>query len=254
MILRTATLLAALWLAPAAWALTHVQADSLVKEGARLYTAGDHQAALDALLQVEDGFDSPALQLAIGNAWYKSGDAAKAILHYERGLRLAPSDADLRANRDLLASQVKDKLPSDPDHALSRTWDTLRAGADPDQWARRSLWLMLLTCVAIAVARLVKGTGTQRLAYSASAILGLLLVASVGFAFSRHQRMQAHDEAIIMAPRMDARAEPKAGAKTLFILHKGSKVQAGDEADGWTEVRLPNGSVGWMPPGSLERI
>jgi SH3-like domain-containing protein len=76
----------------------------------------------------------------------------------------------------------------------------------------------------------------------------------VGFAAAGRSRMLARDTAIIMAPRIDARAEPIESAKPLFILHKGSKVELRDSVNGWHEVRLPNGSAGWMPANSLERI
>ncbi len=254
MIARFAILLWAAATAGPAWCLSKPEADSLVAAGQRLYLAGDHRGALDALLQVEAGFDSPLLQLAIGNAWYKTGDIPRAILHYERGLRLAPGDADLLANRDLAASQVKDRLPGDPDHAVARMWRMLSAGSDPDQWARRALWLMLLLCIAIAGARLARRGAFKRAAYVLAGSAAVLLLVSISFAAARARALRTHTSAIIMAPRMDARAEPRDGAKTLFILHKGSKVEVRDTANGWTEVRLPNGSVGWMPPGSLEPI
>jgi tetratricopeptide (TPR) repeat protein len=251
---RTALLLAGALTAAAAWCQSKPEADSLVAQGQRLYLAGDHRGALDALLKAEEGFDAPALQLAIGNAWYKTGDIPRAILHYERGLRLAPGDPDLLANRDLAASQVKDRLPGDPDHALARIWREVKAGSDPDQWARRALWLMALLCAAIALARLTGRRAIRRTAYALTGLLGGLLLASTGFAAARKRALEAHGAAIIMAPRMDARAEPREGAKTLFILHKGAKVEVRDTTNGWTEVRLPNGSVGWMPPGSLELV
>ncbi|MBK7945513.1 MAG: hypothetical protein IPJ85_09475 [Flavobacteriales bacterium] len=245
---------AAIGMAPLAKAITKPQADSLLAAGQQLYIAGDHQGALNALLTIEADFDSPALQLSIGNAWYKLGNIPNAILHFERGLLLDPSDADLRANRDLANSQVKDKLPGAADHAFARRWQELRAGSDPDQWALRALWLMTITCLLIISSRLIRSRPARRAAQVAAAMCAMLLMISIAFAAARHRHSAVRDTAIIMAPRMDARAEPAEGAKPLFILHKGAKVEVRDSMNGWNEVRLPNGSVGWMPASAMERI
>lgn len=251
---RTASLLLGLLLHGGAWCLTRAEADSLVSEAQRLYIAADHQAALERYLLVEEAFDSPALQLGMGNCWYKLGDVPRAILHYERGLRLAPGDGDLRANLDLANTQVKDRIPGDPDHALSRTWAALRGGADPDQWARRALWLCAVFFALLALGRIASNALLRRSAYASAGICLVLLLMSTGFAYTRHREMKAHDAAIILAPKVDVRAEPREGSKVLFILHKGTKVEVRDTTDGWSEVRIANGAIGWMPPRTLERI
>ena len=61
-------------------------------------------------------------------------------------------------------------------------------------------------------------------------------------------------EAIIMTAKVDVRSEPRDGSTVLFVLHKGTKVRILQQENAWSEVRLANGSVGWMPPASLERI
>lgn len=251
---RSASLLLGLLLHGSAWCLTRSEADSLISEAQRLYIAADHQAALERYLLVEVAFDSPALQLGMGNCWYKLGDVPRAILHYERGLRLAPGDADLRANLDLANTQVKDRIPGEADHALARTWAALRGGADPDQWARRSLWLCTILFVMLALARFATGAIARRSAYAVAGLCTVLLLVSTSLAYTRHRDMQAHDTAIILAPKVDVRAEPREGSKVLFILHKGTKVEVRDTTMGWSEVRIANGAIGWMPPGTMERI
>ncbi|MBK9177611.1 MAG: SH3 domain-containing protein [Flavobacteriales bacterium] len=251
---RIASLLVGLLIHGSTMCLTRTEADSLVSEAQRHYIAADHQAALENYILVEETFDSPALQLGIGNCWFKLGDVPRAILHYERGLRLAPGDADLRANLDLANTQVKDRIPGDPDNALSRTWAALRGGADPDQWARRSLWLSAILFSLLALARIVNGRMVRRSAYAAAGICAILLLVSTGFAYTRHRELQTHGAAIILAPKVDVRAEPREGSKVLFILHKGTKVEVRDTTQGWSEVRIANGAIGWMPPRTLERI
>jgi SH3-like domain-containing protein len=57
-----------------------------------------------------------------------------------------------------------------------------------------------------------------------------------------------------MDAKIDVRSTPSAQGAVLFMLHRGTKVQLLQAQEGWQEVKLSNGSVGWMPEGALERI
>lgn len=236
------------------FSMSKIEADSLAAQSARAYTAGDHAAALRSLDPVATYFDSPALQLNIGNCWFKLGDVAHAVLHYERGLLLAPGDADLRANLDLANEQVKDRINPAPTFALGNSWQRLRGGQDPDQWARRSLWAGLLFFMLLGIALVQKPGNRKRIFGFAAALASVLLLASIAFAGARARELGAHSKAIIMAPKVDVRGEPRDGAKVLFVLHKGTKVGVLKAENGWFEVELPNGAVGWMPADTIERI
>lgn len=230
------------------------EADTLVAQAQRLYMAGSHAEALQLLEKVEEEFDSPALQLSIGNCFYRLGDVPHAILHYERGIRLAPGDEDLRANLELAQTQTKDRIPGDADHVVARGWASIKAGSDPNQWARRSLWLSASLFALLILARMVNAIGMRRLAYAASGITAVLLLASIAFSFARHRQLSAHNQAIIIAPKTDVRAEPRDQAKALFLLHKGTKVDVRDTTDGWCEVSIASGATGWLPLTAIERI
>lgn len=236
-------------------ALDRAQADSLVARGVRAYTAGDHDAARAAFDSVAVAYNSAALELNLGNCWFKLGDIARAILHYERGLRLAPGDPDLQANLDLANEQVKDRVGAPPVFALGNTWARLRSGADPDQWARRSLWASVLFFALLGLATALKRVVSRRLAWGGAGLALIALFLCIAFAWVRHSELLDNSKAIIMAPKVDVRGEPRASATVLFVLHKGTKVMVlQEDRQGWSEVQLPNGSVGWMPPATLERI
>ncbi len=230
------------------------QADSLVAKAQRAYAAGDHQQALVLFDSVAAEYNSAGLQLNVGNCYFKSGDVARAILHYERGLKLAPGDADLRANLDLANEQVKDRIAGKPALALGTTWATVRGGHDPDQWARRSLWACALFFVLLAIGLVVQRRTFKRALWALSATSLLFLLICVAFASYRHRELTSDSAAIIVSPKVDVLGEPRPGSTVLFVLHKGTKVNVLQTAEGWYEVQLPNGSIGWMPPASVERI
>lgn len=235
-------------------AIDRTQADTLVSIGVRAYTAGDHAAALAAFDSVAVDWNSAGLQLNIGNCHFKLGNVALAILHYERGLRLAPGDADLQANLDLANEQVKDRIAAPPPFVLGNTWAGWRSGGDPDQWARRTLWATAILFTLLAIAMIARRSLLRRSAWAMAGVALLWAVVCFSFAAVRHGELHDDSEAIIMAPKVDVRGEPRTGATVLFVLHKGTKVTVLQQLEGWTEVQLPNGNVGWMPPASIERI
>lgn len=233
-------------------ALSRTEADSLAAIGQRAYAAGDYAGALAAFDSVSATYRSAALCLALGNTHYKSGDAARAILWYERGLRLAPNDDDLQVNLDLANEQVRDRIQSSTAMPLGKAWNALR-GNDPDGWARWSILLCVLVFSALSMAMLSRGV-VRQLGWALTALTILGLLGSLGMAWTRDRELHATDEAIILSAKVEALAEPREGSKALFVLHRGAKVHALEQQEGWCEVRLPDGTTGWMRADVLERI
>ncbi|MBK6343006.1 MAG: tetratricopeptide repeat protein [Flavobacteriales bacterium] len=249
---RALPLICACAMALQASALTKTEADSLVAIGQRAYAEGRYQEALSAFDSTAIGFRSAGLCLALGNSHYKLGDAARAILWYERGLRLAPNDGDLQVNLDLASEQIRDRIAQSSTTGLGKTWSMLR-GNNPDAWARHALFACLLLFIALASARLTQGLKRQA-ALALSALAFIAVVACVTIAWSSHREVRSMGEAIIMVAKVEALSEPRNGAKPLFVLHRGAKVSVAPDAEGWCAVNLPNGATGWVLTTSLERI
>lgn len=240
--------------APYGLAMDRDLADTLMHRAQEAYAAGDHGTALLLFDSVAMAYTSATLHYNIGNCHFKRGDIPHAILHYERALRLEPGSEDVRANLDLARQQVVDRINELPGFALGATWSRLRGGRDVDQWARRALWLCLALFTSLSAMLFLRNRWARVALSVLAAGLFLGTATAVSFAATRVAEVKADDEAIIMAAKVDVRSEPRSSGTVLFVLHKGSKVSVEQEQDGWLEVRLPNGNVGWMPSSSLERI
>lgn len=248
------TALLSLCLAPAAQAISRSEADSLTLKAQYAYAAGDHALALMLFDSIATTYTSAALQYNLGNCYFKLGDAPRAILHYERALRLEPGAEDVRANLDMAHEKVVDRISELPGFALGATWSKMRGGSDLDQWARYALFACLTMFVALGLALFIRNKVWQRVLIGMAALLLLTTATMSGLAAYRASEVNAHDAAIIMSAKVDVRSEPREGGTVLFVLHKGTKVSVQQEQVGWLEVRLPNGTVGWMPADGLERI
>jgi tetratricopeptide (TPR) repeat protein len=242
-------LLVALMAAPA-----YADHTTLLHDAEEAYGKGEYRQALALYDSVNTTHTSAALLFNIGNCWSKLDDTPHAILYYERALRLAPGAEDIQANLDQARTKVADRVNELPGVTLGSTWDRMLGGTDVDQWARRSLWACLITFLFAGIAISLRAGALKRVLFGAGALaLGATLV-SVALAAYRLDEVEDRSEAIIMVPKVDVLGEPRAGATTLFVLHQGTKVTVLQERNGWYEVKLGSGNVGWSAPASIQRI
>jgi tetratricopeptide (TPR) repeat protein len=241
-------------LSATALAASDVAPDSLIARAEAAYLAGDHTAALDLYAATAKGGTSAGLLFNIGNCHYKLGDHSRAILFYERALKLAPGDEDIRANRALARTHLKDRVNELPGSTLLSEWERMAGGRDPDHWARRSLWSFTALFVLLALSLFISQQWPVRILRVLAAIAAVYFLIALPMAVSRHMAVTDDSEAIIMAPKVDVRSEPRASGTALFVVHKGTKVTVLQSVDDWSEVKLANGSIGWMSSTDLEKI
>jgi SH3-like domain-containing protein len=91
----------------------------------------------------------------------------------------------------------------------------------------------------------------RRLLFGVAALGAAAAITATAFAAHRISEVKDRSEAIIMQPKVDVLGEPRKGSTTLFVLHEGTKVTVLQEQNGWYEVKLGNGSVGWAGPEAL---
>ncbi len=250
------TLLPALLLliATSAGAMDRTAADSLTARADRAYSTGDHAIALQLYDSVLTAYTSAGLHYNIGNCHFKLQDIPRAILHYERALKLSPGDEDIRNNLELARQQIVDRVNEMPRASLGNTVGRFFGGSDLDQWAWRSVWIWCITILLLIGAWISARPALRRSLLAIAAICLLATAISVLFGVAAHRHLNANDEAILLAPVVDVRSEPAATATTLFVIHKGIKVNVLQQSGDWAEISLLNGNVGWVPVETFERI
>lgn len=218
------------------------------------YAKGEYAQALHLYDSIAIGQVSAALYFNIGNCHMKLGDIPHAVLNYERAIRLEPGAEDIQANLDYARSKVVDRVNELPALTLGSLWDQWRGGKDVDQWARRSLWACIIAALLAAGWLVVRQRALRRVFLVAALAMSLATVIAAVLAATRVAEVNDRSQAIITAPKVDVRGEPRDGATIVFVLHEGTKVTVLNDQGGWHEVKLSNGSVGWAAPGSLEVI
>ena len=203
----------------------------------------------------EASMESAPLWCNLGSAWYKSGNLGKAILCYERALKLDPSYEDARYNLELLNAMKLDRLESVPELILATWMKNLGRTLDSDSWAVCFLVFLVLT-LAMALLFILGSSATSRRAGFFTGVVCLLLaVASLSVSLWQKNEYMKADKAIIMKPVSSVKSSPSGdSAKDLFVLHEGTKVQVLDNVGGWSNIELSDGRQGWLPSSDIEII
>jgi len=220
-----------------------------------LYQQGKAAEARDLYESiVQNGFVSSDVYYNLGNAHYKTGNIARAILNYERARRLMPSDEDLRHNLQLANLLITDRIETAPRLFVWDYWEGLK-----DMFSTRTVtWLAYLVFVALVVlVALVILARTYRLrkaGFLASAATGLALIALLVVLSAKIADDRRTDEAIVLATITTVKNSPDSKSSDAFVLHAGVKVQIIDSVSDWVKIRLADGKVGWMEKTAAETI
>lgn len=219
------------------------------------YQEEKYNLSIDYYTQlIESQYENADLFYNLGNAYYKNGELAHAILWYERALRLAPTDEDIKHNLTFVNQKITDKIEAIPQSFFERKWIETAHRATERQWAIISIVASALLIVSIMLFLFSKRSGIRLIAVIAQVILALQLILSILFARYEKQYLQSKDEAIIMGMVVEAKSEPNATSNTLFVVHEGLKVTLTNEVNGWVEIKLPNGERGWIQENVIEVI
>ena len=230
--------------------------DSLWQKGVTAYSDGHWNESLEAWTNIENtGAVMPRLYYNIGNAYFKLGDYAHAILYYERTLKSDPSCSDARYNLNFANSLIQDKIDSVPEFILKNWARKLSYVMDSDSWAILSL---VLFAIALALGLLFLLGGRPALRRTGFyGFIVLIVVSCVSFGLSAWQRsmFMKTDYAIIMSPVSSVKSSPSSeSSKDLFVLHEGTKVKVMDSVGLWKNISLSDGRQGWIQESDMQII
>ena len=248
-------LLALSLFAPGLRAQQHASADSLWQAGVQAYADSRWEDAGRAWSAVAGlGLASPELYVNLGNACFKSGETGRAVLWYERALKLDPSDKDARYNLTQVSARLQDRLETVPEFFLVTWMRRLGWSLSSDAWAVAFLVFLALALACVLLFLLGRSAGSRRAGFFTGLSCLLLSLLCLGFAFWQKRAFRQDVDAVVMKPVSAVKSAPGGDAKDLFILHEGTKVECLDTVRDWTDIELSDGRQGWIPSADIEVI
>ncbi|MBN1199256.1 MAG: tetratricopeptide repeat protein [Bacteroidales bacterium] len=227
----------------------------LVADGNKAYSEGLYTDAVSLYNQVvEAGYEAPELYYNLGNAYFKLNDLPHAILWYERAHRLDPGNENIRFNLNVANNKIADKIDPLPLLFYIRWYQSVVALFPVNTWAAQTILFFILTLACITLYFGSRRLILRKTGFWAGILFLLLTLFTLLFSVSGYQKMTGIHEAIVFDPTITVKSSPDEKSIDLFVLHEGTKVQLIDKIGTWYEVRIANGSVGWLPEEALEEI
>ncbi len=211
------------------------------------YNSGNYDTAIVVYEKILDaGMESVPVYYNMGNAYYKLREYPMAIYCYEKALKLDPSDDDVQANLAIANAAIVDKIEPIPQSFIVRWWHSLRSALSGDQWAWGSIVAFAMLLLMLFLFFRARKVGMRKLGFFMGLVFLVVFALSVVFAVQLKQFADTQDQAIVMTPTVTVKSSPSTSSVDLFVLHEGSKVNVMDIQGGWAQIRIANGSVGWL--------
>ncbi len=243
---------------PSAGATLTQQADSA-------YMHDDFAEATRLYLQIaETEGTSSDLYYNIGNCYYRQKQPGKAILYYERALRLDPSNEEARANLEFVNSKITDE-PGDRGMFISNTVNGFAQKVPANTWAVIAIASFVLFLGAIALYVFMSNVRLRKTGFFGAIILLVICVLANIFASVATRYSTAGNIAVVTEPSTLLSTSPRAPkdrSEEAVLLHEGTTVEILDSvsvktdsaAVKWYDVKVDNSTRAWIRGTDIERI
>lgn len=230
-------------------------AEQLWNKANTAYINGDFHAAADTYEELlSRGVSSMKLYYNLGNAYFKDDRIGKAILYYNRALRLAPGNDDIRYNLSVAEARTKDNIEDIPEFFFVTWMRDIRHMMGCTAWSLLSLALLACMLGLFLVYLLAQRISLRKAGFYGTVVAALLFMLTTWFAVGERREMLDDTSAVVMTASTAVKSSPDKSSTDLFVLHEGTVVTITDRLDGWCEVVIADGKKGWVEGRKIEII
>lgn len=218
------------------------------------YAAGNYvEAARIYEESVKTGVSSD-LYYNLGNAYYRLNDLPRAILNYERALRMEPANRDASYNLELCQSKLADRFDKQSEMFFITWMRCLVTGHSTDFWGNCALGCLIIFLLGGMVCFLSQSVFVRKCAFIVAAVFLILTAAFQIFAALQWNTYKTEHKAVVMEVSQSY-ASPSNSAKKVRMLHEGTTVRIVDEfTKDWYQVEMPDGNMGWIMKRQVEKV
>lgn len=225
------------------------------EEGVTAYGDTNYPKAIEAFTKaLEEGEVTAEKYYNLGCAYYKNGDIPLAILNFHRAYRINPADGDTRFNLALASSQIVDDMEATPKLFLNRWLDGMSHWFSLPVWRGLGLFFFVVALAGLFSYFRGRSRKMRQVGFYTSIVTLLITVLSNVLAYRSYTFTHEDKEAILLSSVVTVKSSPDASSKDIVVVHGGLKVETQQTLSGYTEVVLPDGTVGWVSNDSFELI
>ncbi|UCH83010.1 MAG: tetratricopeptide repeat protein [Candidatus Latescibacterota bacterium] len=239
------------------------------------YESGDY---FDAVKHYETlvgvGVEDEHLFYNLGNAYYRTNELGRAVLFYERALRLSPRDSDTRENLSLVRTQLRDRQFVREQNRIVGTIVWLHNNLNKREMLVFASVCYLLTCL-LAIVFVFRDSRTVRAVYDKVSMVspgrlagltrsqdliaviilaGCLFLTSGVSSYLKVKSDLRRDDAVVLEREIPVFSSPTEDATLQFKIHEGTVLKIRQQSGGWVRIGLPGGLSGWVSNQSISQI
>ena len=190
---------------------------------------------------------SKELYYNYGNTLLAMDSIGLAVLQYERGLKLDPSDDFLQNNLAIARERIVEPLVVIPDFFLVRYWKSFYSTFSPRTWAFLSIFIGCILIGLVYVYLYDKISIPRKWYFIGVTLLSIMLVSMLCAGSTRKAQADAQDKGVIMS-RAWMKNGPDDRSDDIKVMYPGYQVRILDELDGWKKIMTRDREIGWIKP------
>jgi tetratricopeptide (TPR) repeat protein len=208
------------------------------------YSRGDYTSAAADYEQIIEIYGySPGVLFNLANSYAQDGQIGRAVLNYERALRLNPSDPDIIGNLELVEKE-NGLFPKEPTET-EKFFKLLKL----NQWSLLTLCSLILLVLVLFSA--MKLRFSRQLTISLSAGCLLLAILAVYGTFFHYQYF---NPSVVVAAETRLFISPFDSAASSGTIQQGRRVYPLKTHGNFSYVTDETGRKGWVPSASIESV
>jgi len=210
----------------------------------------NHKALREYQGLLRKGLKRSELHCNLGNALLRDGHPGWAVVYYEKGLLVAPTDSQIQKN-ELMALRSSTQWQATDRKIETDFRDQLAALCDILAVVAMSMLLAscLLTGLAawgpLSAAKPKLITWAKIISWS----FGTLFLISTGILLSRSYPHKA-----IVMGNVPGRSGPSENATKVAQLYLGEKVQVENQFQGWIKIKRRSGEESWLAEANVVNL
>lgn len=241
------------------------QALTINQQADSAYNKENYRQAI-ALYEQSIAADGPSsvLYYNLGNAYYRNDNLGRAVLSYERALKLNPTNKDARQNLEFVKSKIQDR-PEDDTPFFASMHRAIRSAMTANAWAWTALAIFILLAGAVALYLFTNSVVLRKTGFFGAIVLLVIFAYIIGVAVDAAATARSHEEAVVVVPSTQLSSAPRqarSSADKVVSIHEGTRVEIVDSvatpddpvSPRWYEVKINNGTQAWLRASDVERI
>lgn len=237
---------------------------SLGEQADSAYNKENYREAIALYQQsIATGGPSSTLWYNLGNAYFRNDNPGKAVLCYERALKLNPTNADARQNLAFVNSRIQDK-PEDDTAFFSSMHHSIVTAAGPNTWAWITFGFFVLLIAAAALYIFAHSVTLRKSGFFGGIVLVFVCAYLLLVSSDAVDEAVSNRYAVVTAPSTQLTSAPRAasGSDKVVTIHEGTKVEITDsvptpddpQSKVWYNVKINNATKAWLRASDVERI